>query len=310
MFRKQGRTTKEGIMTITASAQPQQRQWLAQLDLTFSQTAHGSRLSHIKRNGPLSVQKAFYPEGPDCAHVYLLHPPAGIVSGDELYIIAKTEENSQALLTTPGANRFYRARENAQIGHALQLQDTAYTVAANSRLEHLPQETLIYPNANAKNNLTVHVDKQGVYLGWDVISLGLPAIGKEFEQGKFEQLTQIYIDNKLAIHDRLVITPENKLLLARAGLANKPIIGTFYITAPSKLTDKLAQQDLLDALRLQVEQAELTQKVSISLIEDVYVIRYLGQRSAECKKIFIALWQTTRQALYQSQVAQPRIWLT
>ena len=62
------------------------RGWLARLGLTFSHSVHGTQLARTKRVGPLSIQKAFYPEGRDCAHIYLLHPPAGIVSGDVLQV--------------------------------------------------------------------------------------------------------------------------------------------------------------------------------------------------------------------------------
>ena len=74
-------TSKTSLNSTTKS-----RQWLASLALDFSHNVLGTQLSRTKRNGPLSVQKAFYPEGVDCAHIYLLHPPAGIVSGDELQV--------------------------------------------------------------------------------------------------------------------------------------------------------------------------------------------------------------------------------
>ena len=90
--------------------------WLANLALEFSFTANGTQLTKTMRNGPLSVQKAFYPEGTDCAHIYLLHPPAGIVSGDELRINITVNSQAHTLITTPGANRFYRARVDENIG--------------------------------------------------------------------------------------------------------------------------------------------------------------------------------------------------
>ena len=86
--------------------------WRASLSLGFRRTERGSRLVRSEHNGPLYVQKPFYPEGPDCAHVYLLHPPGGMVSGDFLTISAHAEAQSHALITTPGAGRVYRARSD------------------------------------------------------------------------------------------------------------------------------------------------------------------------------------------------------
>ena len=49
------------------SEQELKNSWFASLSLTFSLTPSGTQLTRTERHGPLSVQKAFYPEGRDCA---------------------------------------------------------------------------------------------------------------------------------------------------------------------------------------------------------------------------------------------------
>ena len=84
--------------------------WQAELSLGLAKTARGTVLKTCSHRGPLYVQKAFYPEGRELAHLYLLHPPGGMVSGDDLQINVNMAEGAQALITTPGAGRVYRAR--------------------------------------------------------------------------------------------------------------------------------------------------------------------------------------------------------
>ncbi|MFN2317914.1 MAG: urease accessory protein UreD, partial [Gemmatimonadales bacterium] len=90
------------------------RRWSASLELGFQSRLGGGRqsthLSLLRHEGPLRVQRPFYPEGAQgCCHVYLLHPPGGLVSGDVLRIDAAVGEGAHALLTTPAAAKVYMA---------------------------------------------------------------------------------------------------------------------------------------------------------------------------------------------------------
>ena len=73
--------------------------WIAELNLNFSRSKEKTFLSKRNHIGPLTIQRPFYPEG-DICHVYLLHPPGGIVGGDSLTVNTNSEEFSKALITT------------------------------------------------------------------------------------------------------------------------------------------------------------------------------------------------------------------
>jgi urease accessory protein len=81
--------------------------WRAELELGFRKSPDKSVLSKRVRQGPLAVQRVLYPEA-DLCHVYLLHPPGGVAGGDSLTITAQVEGGASALITTPGATKFYR----------------------------------------------------------------------------------------------------------------------------------------------------------------------------------------------------------
>ncbi|MCH2606086.1 MAG: urease accessory protein UreD, partial [Nitrospinales bacterium] len=84
-------------------------EWRARLDLEFSNSNNKTILSHRKHHGPLQVQKPFYPEPNGTCHVYILHPPGGVVGGDRLNICVDVNSNAHALITTPAAGKFYRS---------------------------------------------------------------------------------------------------------------------------------------------------------------------------------------------------------
>lgn len=299
-------------MNITKA---KKREWLAQLGLTFSHSAYGTQLARTKRVGPLSIQKAFYPEGRDCAHIYLLHPPAGIVSGDILQVDISLEPKAHTLITTPGANRFYRARDNAEIGLPEQKQLTQVDLASQAKCENFPLETIVYQGAHGINHVLVNLKSDSVYLGWDISCLGLPSSNQPFSQGKFSQLNQVYCDDKLIYHDRIVIkpniaNPNNQVQQHIAGLADKTVFATFLAYAPSEQVSQIQQTEVIEQLRETIEQASMQELVSVTHINQLLIIRYLGLHAEQCKKIFILLWQQLRPLYVEKQGVVPRIWHT
>jgi urease accessory protein len=292
------------------TAQSKPNQWYASLKLNLARYAHGSRLASAERLGPLSVQKAFYPEGADCAHVYLLHPPAGIVSGDTLQLQTVVEEKAHALLTTPGANRFYRARTDISIGQPQQRQLVNSTVEKDGMLEYLPQETLIYPGAQAVSELDIHLHQQSFYLGWDIICLGLPGSGQPFNTGSFKQVTRVFVEQQLLYHDRLRLDQENEVLSHCAGLAEQAVIGCFLFYASQEAVSQASRINLLNDIRDKMTELGAQDLVSITDLNGLIVTRYLGEHGEQCKKLFYQIWRIVRPVYINKDACQPRVWFT
>ncbi|MDX2319405.1 MAG: urease accessory protein UreD [Moritella sp.] len=298
------------VSTPITKSKTVKNHWLAHLALEFSDTPVGTQLTRTQRKGPLSVQKAFYPEGRDCAHIYLLHPPAGIVSGDELRISVNIKSNAHLLFTTPGAGRFYRARTNLSIGDTKQVQITKFALDANAKCENFPQETIVYEGADGFNSVDIELTSSSVYLGWDITCLGLPDSDQPFIDGKYCQLNRLFCDGKLIYHDRIGLSPQNNLLTHPAGLANHSVFATFLAYAPEQLKDQYQRKDLVNLLRDKVAEQDAQTNISITDIDGLLVIRYLGAHAQQCKNLFISLWEVLRPLLIDKAAIQPRIWHT
>lgn len=284
--------------------------WLASLELQLGHSSYGTQLTKTKRSGPLTIQKAFYPEGRDCAHLYLLHPPAGIVSGDELRISIDVQENAHTLITTPGANRFYRARTDLSIGDPKQSQITSIKLASGAKCEHFPLETLVYNQAQGVNNVEVRLDHNSVYCGWDMTCLGLPSSSEHFTEGLFTQLNTLYLDDVLTYHDKIVITPASNIQQHAAGLAGNTVFGTFLAYAPISQVTNGQRTQLIEKLRAVVDTHSANELISITDIRQILVMRYLGQQAHQCKSLFIELWKLVRPLYINKQGVQPRVWFT
>src|SRR5262249_20763407 len=137
-------------------AEPIVSSWKAKLALDFS-FQDGKTVLRKEHDGPLVVQKPLYPEGNAVCHAIVVHPPGGIAGGDELSLQVKTGRNASALLTTPGAAKWYRS------AGPIARQSLAFDVAGS--LEWLPQETIVFDGARAELECDVDLEAQAAFLG-------------------------------------------------------------------------------------------------------------------------------------------------
>jgi len=305
--------------------------WQAHLNLVFSQRgARGTRLTRNRHRGPLYVQKPFYPEGKELAHIYLLHPPGGLVSGDTLTLDISVEEKAQGLVTTPGATRMYRARESSPV----QRQYTQLRVDQGAVLEWFPMEAIVYNQAHAELETKITLQDESKVFAWEITCFGLPASAEKFEKGFFKQRYIIEKkaekNNKPLLIDNLVVDQlcgkddysgknHKKLFTASAGMQNKTVSG-FFISGPfnssspsdkSKQSEYAKQRELLtESLRGALQSNNLENLISITWVNNFCIARYLGDSAFQARKGFTLLWQHLRPALTGRKACEPRIWLT
>jgi urease accessory protein len=259
--------------------------------------------------GPLRVQRPFYPEGPHC-HLYWLHPPGGLVTGDELCIQAELLPGAQALLTTPSAGKIYAADG----GCAPQRTHITLNQSAGSYLEWLPQETLVFNGANAQLNTRFNLTADAQLLAWDIVCLGRPASQDWFDQGRCHTGFELWRDGRPVQIERSALTGGEPILWAPWGLGGQltgggsnsaHTLGTCIATL-SLTRDE--QDALLAALNAQFGGPQ--NRWGVTQKEALLLVRYLGCDTAAAKAGFIHLWQTLRPALMGAEACLPRIWAT
>ncbi|PSL16675.1 urease accessory protein [Marinobacterium halophilum] len=286
---------------LTSAPDVEPSRWHARLSLGLKRTARGTRVASAERFGPLHLQKPFYPEGPDLAHLYLLHPPGGMVSGDLLEIEARLDADTAALITTPGAGRVYRARPDRTLQH----QRVTLEVGAGSSLEWLPLETILYPNARTRLEVEVALTGDARFIGWEVTSLGLPACGEDFAAGELHQRLQIRRDGRLLLREQLLLDEHSHAVLTgKAGLQGQPVTG-LMVAGP--FTPEQVEP-LLEPLRACCEQDELLAGVSLS--GEFLLIRTLGRCSEQARRCLEQCWGLIRPTLIGREACAPRIWAT
>ena len=198
-------------------------------------------------HGPLRVLQRLYPEGPGICHHVLVHPPGGVVGGDVLAVDAQVGAGCHALITSPGATRWYRSDgEPAEQRVALRLEPGA-------RLEWLPMEGIAHSGCIASNRLQMDLAPGAQMLGWDLLALGLPAAGQGFERGRYQQ----HLAWPGVWLERACIAADDRMLLDSAlGFAGRRVTGTLWFAAGTAL-DPALREALLDAARAEMGLGEV-----------------------------------------------------
>lgn len=270
--------------------------WEARLSLFLQQQRDRTVLARRSHRGPLAVQRPFYPEADGTCHVYILHPPGGIVGGDSLTIETDIDANARCLVTTPGATKIYRSNgRQASIRQVL-------TVATGGMLEWLPQETIVFNGSHSIATTDVHLQPGAEFCGWDIACLGRPAAGETFADGNYRQVLRIWRDNDPVLIESNVIDGGSALLSAAWGLAGFTVSGTFaFVTG---------DRQALPLLRERLAGEHTDCRFSVTQMREVLVARYLGHSAEQAKALFSETWSLLRSAVCQRSVVRPRIWDT
>ena len=275
--------------------------WHARLQLHY--THDGSGTGALDRHeGPLRVLQRLYPEGPGICHHVLVHPPGGIVGGDVLELDARLDRNCHALITTPGATRFYRSAGDTS------LQQVQCRLADGARLEWLPMETIAYSACQAHNRLRFDLAPGAEMIGWDLLALGLPAAGLTFERGQFVQ--ELVLPGAWLERGRIDGT-DSRLLDSPLGWAGRRVLATMWFAAGAALSSE-RRDALLDAARgCVVQHAELSAHAGATAPQDrVVVLRVLAHRVEPAMQLFKQVWAAWRGAAWQLDATPPRLWRT
>lgn len=267
--------------------------WKAELALEYRREGEKTILANRRHDGPLVVQKPLYPEGEAVCHTIVVHPPGGIAGGDELMLSAKVAHGAAALLTTPGAAKWYRSA-GPWAG-----QRVFFEVAG--ALEWLPQETIVYNGTLARMQAEIRLSREARYLGWEVLCLGRTGSGERFASGESILASSLRREGVLLWNERGRIEGGGTLLGSASGFAGRTVCGTLLASAPEIPGEVLARAR---------EVAPESGDAAITRLPGVLVARYLGDSSEAAKDFFRTLWAVLRPALIGRDAAEPRIWRT
>ena len=289
-----GNTAKELIHCASYTfAMP----WHARLslELTFENHKTTARFEH---DGPLRILKSLYPEGPAICHNVIVHPPGGLVGGDELDVSVHAGAGTHGLISTPGATRFYRSDGPATT------QQVRLELDEGARLEWLPLEAIAYPGCLALNGLHATLGKGAEMIGWDVCALGLPTANQPFDRGCLTQHLEI---PGLWLERSRIDAADTRLLESPLGLGGHKCMGTLWLACGTPITRE-RREHLLEVVRAVLGGERGVQVGATCPNPRMLVVRAVAPLVEPLMALFQQVWATLRTEAWGLSNAPPRIW--
>jgi urease accessory protein len=278
-------------VTAAAETAPAHAGWRARLQLRLQAAGGRTVLAAREHEGPLVVQRPFYPEGPVC-HLYLVHPPGGVAGGDQLALRIEAGPAAQGVITTPAATKIYRSF-GTRVSRVEQ-----ELLAEDSTLEWLPQETIVFSGAHTRLATRVKLSGRARFIGWEILCLGRPAIRERFDAGSIAQDFELWHDGRPLLIDRLRLRGGDASLDAAWGLGQSPVLGTMLVFPADAAQLALARQD---ATRT---------GLAATLVDGVLLLRLRAAQGEAVRQEFERLWRALRPGFSGIAARAPRIWAT
>ncbi|WP_201550964.1 urease accessory protein UreD [Psychrobacter sp. DD43] len=327
--------------------------WQSSLQLHFdcASTAAKTRLYHRAHTGALMVQRALYPE-PDSTdnsqagicHIYVLYPPAGIADDDRLTLEFDLHSNSHAVITTPGAGKWYGQRKSlrysrpsdpskfnngTQSAHSNTSNDCFNDVVSaeqhiNARLddhailEWLPQESIYYDHSISTANNRFYLAKTASLLTWDIAVFGRQAYQETFANGHYANRLEVWRESDLLVSECTSQQANTRWFTSPLGLNNQHVHGSFWaipsteVIAPELQNNPLKLGQYLDTTITEIRHLIDTQSLPIYCTHNFQGIncRYLGADVRVCFEAFYQIRELIRSTWYALEPHRPRIWDT
>ncbi|MGG5208262.1 urease accessory protein UreD [Chryseobacterium sp. MIQD13] len=191
----------------------------------------------------------------------------GILDGDHYHLDIELEKDSSLQLQSQSYQRLFNMKDKA-------VQELKVKMDNNTSFAYVPHPVVPHEDSNFQSKANIQVGKNSQIIISEIITCGRKHYGEVFKLKRFQNLMEIYHENKLVIKDNVVIQPDLIPINSIGNLEQYTHQGTliFYSTK-----DNVDKNGLIETIVDSAEQHKSEMEVGISVMEDNgFVVRALG----------------------------------
>lgn len=185
---------------------------IGELDLGIAVSGGRSIAKRQFHRQALKIIRPHYLDDSGQVYYTIINPGGGFVGGDEYRISIEVEAGASALVTDQSATKVYRTPEDFAV------QNIDLRVGDGAVLEYIPDQLILYRDADFRQQITADVHENGSLLMSEIITPGWSPDGGKFLYDLARLRNVVSVGGELDLIDNLVLTPKDPVFTSDRSL--------------------------------------------------------------------------------------------
>lgn len=267
------------------------RPLMGELELGISVSGGKSIATTQYHARALKVIRPHYLDDSGQVYYTIVNPGGGYVGGDAYRIGISVAEGASALITDQSAAKVYRTPDDYVV------QNIEFSLAAGAVLEYVPDQLILYRDADFRQRTVVNMHPQASLFLSDIITPGWSPDGGKFLYKQAHLLNEVHMDGEPVLLDNLRINP----LASDFGEVQDFFMDGRTHVATAICFDPGITPELIDALSHLITAHHSPDGSLIAAVTECdkpgFVLRALGNRTEELHALVLATANLVRSQL-------------
>jgi urease accessory protein len=243
-----------------------------------------------------------FPNASGEALLHLHNVSGGILGGDQLGFEATVHPCARAQISAVGATRVYRSRTQGSPA----CQSTKLYVGKNALVEYLPDILIPFAHSRFEQKTEIYLDEGAGLIWWETLSAGRIASGESFAFDCLSVDTSIFAGGVPIALERYSLGPALNEMACPARFGRFLYSSTMYICRVGEnLAQWLALEDELNLLGRAMSSDGAKWGAS-TLVSDGVVVRGMAQSAQQVNEGLQTMWRTAKQRVWKRPAIAPR----
>jgi urease accessory protein len=263
---------------------------------------HGALSYEFEREGPRTILTRSsctspwhhfppsYLDDSGCAYTWLVNPSGGLVGGDHVSVEAQLHAETHVLMTSPSANRVYRALSEPAV------QEVRLSVGPGARLEWVPEVTIPFAGSRFRQSIHVDLAPGATVVVWDAIASGRIAMQERWAFAGVENEIRIRTPLDGSVVERYRVVPGR--LPESVGLAGSwDYVASLFVIGDAVDAEVWKRLDVVLAVILEQRPGLVLGAVS-TLAAPGLAVKLVARSAPDLTVTLGAIWAAVREDLW------------